>query len=78
MSDNEQYQPTEAQISALMSRTPRQLAIGYIRAQRRANELKASLELMVKIHDAKTYMRESYSDALKSAQKLWGHEGPEA
>ncbi|WP_017928671.1 hypothetical protein [Limimaricola hongkongensis] len=62
------HRPTEAQISDLIERfSPRQLAIGYLRAQHRARLAAAEAETMLDI--------EGWLRGASSAQRAAVHEG---
>lgn len=60
------FDPTEEQIAGLLERfTPRQLAIGYLRAQRRARSAEAAFDVMGSVSDLQ---RAAFSGDLKGAR----------
>ncbi|WP_306150669.1 hypothetical protein [Roseovarius sp. MMSF_3281] len=73
------YKPPEAKIEKLVrEQSPRQLAIAYLRASRRARNSEAAFEMLVSITDATDEVRngngegasQKLKDAIRTARNL--------
>ena len=69
MTDTEkQFKPSEAAISKVLGKyTPRQVAIGYLRASRRASSAEAAFTIISEINEAITAARSGDGEVVEAS-----------